>query len=146
MTSVPRDKWHRIIQQGVDAARYIDAGVISTDCQSRNVVLRQDTLHPFHIDFAQCLFAKFLGWRRFGETKFRLGNQEAIEAVMVGKLKRAGVRLPEIRYIDRDWDRLESILSRFSCSMFLLGAPWLGIWGVVVVGLLGWAVARAAGV
>ena len=104
--------------------------------------------HPpsFHIDFAQCFFAEVLGWRRFGETNFRLGNQEAIGAVMVGKLKRAGVRLPEIRYIDRDWDRLESILSRFSCSMFLLGAPWLGIWGVVVVGLLGWAVARAAGV
>jgi hypothetical protein len=102
-TSVPKEKWHGIIQRAVDAARYInDAGVINTDCQPRNVVVQQESLRPLHIDFGQCLFAEDMGWREFGETKLRLGNQAAIRSVMVGKLRRAGVDVPDVRYRNRD--------------------------------------------
>jgi serine/threonine protein kinase len=102
-TSVPKEKWHGIVQQSVDAARYInDAGVINTDCQPRNVVVQRESLQPFHIDFGQCLFAEDMGWREFGETKLRLGNQAAIGSVMLGKLRRAGVDVPNVRYTNRD--------------------------------------------
>ena len=104
-TDVPEHKWHGIVQQAVDAAQCInDAGVINLDCQPRNVVVQREDLRPFHIDFAQCLFAEDIGWTEFEETRLRLGNQKAIGNVMVGKLKRAGVHLPVIRYDNGDRD------------------------------------------
>lgn len=138
-TSVPKEKWHTIVQQGVDAARYInDAGVINTDCQPRNVIVQRESLRPLHIDFAQCLFAEDMGWEEFRETQLRLGNQRAIGGVMVAKLRRAGVDLPDIRYNNRDWGRLGSIFHSLPPAL----TSWSGIGYGVGVGVLAWVVAR----
>ncbi|KXX73657.1 Serine/threonine-protein kinase D [Madurella mycetomatis] len=138
-TSVPKQKWHTIIQQAVDIARYInDAGVINTDCQPRNVIVQRESLRPFHIDFAQCLFAEDIGWEEFQETKVCLGNQGAIGSVMVVKIRRAGVDLPDIQYDNRDWVRLGSIFHSFRLTL----TPWSGIGYGVGIGVLAWAVAR----
>ncbi|KAK0644225.1 hypothetical protein B0T16DRAFT_392612 [Cercophora newfieldiana] len=122
---IPRSKWHGIIQQAADAARYInDAGVINDDCQPRNVMVQRENLQPFHIDLAQCFFSDDLGWKYFGELRYRRDNQGAIGAIMLVKVKRqTGLRLPEIRYSYRNWGRLGAILSRV--SMVLM--PGLGI-------------------
>ncbi|KAK4201760.1 Serine/threonine-protein kinase [Triangularia verruculosa] len=145
-TNVPQHKWHSIIQQAVDAARYInDAGVINTDCQPRNVVVQRETLRPLHIDFAQCLFAEDMGWEEFGETKIMIDNQGAIGTVMVGKLQRAGVKLPEIRYNRfRDWGRVGRILTHFPFAV----TPWSGVGYGVGVGvlILAWVVVRRRGI
>ncbi|GAB1311957.1 Serine/threonine-protein kinase D [Madurella fahalii] len=138
-TSVPKQKWHGIIQRAVDAARYInDAGVINMDCQPRNVIVQRESLRPLHIDFAQCLFAEDMGSDEFRETRLRWDNQGAIGSVMVGKLRRAGVDLPDIRYNERDWGRLGSI---FHCFPQALN-PWSAIGYGVGVGVLAWVVAR----
>ena len=141
-TPLPHSSYLPIIQSAVTAARHInDAGVINTDCQPRNIIVHKKTLQPFHIDFAQCLFARDMGWQEFGETKRRLDNQGAIGAVMVAKVRRAGVRVGEVRYDRRDWGLLGRWAGRVEMRMG--GGSWLGAIGVGVgVGVVAWAVAR----
>jgi len=105
INSVPKEKFPSIVQLAVDAAEHINnAGVINLDCHPRNVVVERETLRPFHIDFAQCLFVEDLGCDEFRETARRLGNQRAIESVMAVKLRRQGVvNMPEVRYDRCRW-------------------------------------------
>ncbi|KAK3294543.1 uncharacterized protein B0H64DRAFT_400967 [Chaetomium fimeti] len=121
------------------ALSFTNAGVINTDCQPRNVVVQRESLRPLHIDFGHCLFAEDMGWQEFGETKVRLGNQGAIGSTMVGKLRRAGVDVPGVRYTNRDWGLLGSILSRFCLA---LTHPWARFGYGVGVGVLAWVVVR----
>ncbi|KAK5654687.1 hypothetical protein OQA88_7011 [Cercophora sp. LCS_1] len=144
-TDIPEQEWHGIVQRAVDAARYInDAGVINLDCQPRNVIVQRKTLKPFHIDFGRCLFAENMGWKKFGELKSWTDNQGEIGSIMSNKLRRAGVGLPEILYVDRDWGLFGSILTR----LHMEAAPWAGIgYGVgagIGVGVFAWVVARCA--
>jgi len=61
---IPKQDWYDIIQRAVDAVGYInDAGLINLDCQPRKVLVRRETLRPFHIDFALCRFAEDMGWK-----------------------------------------------------------------------------------
>ncbi|KAK1750432.1 Serine/threonine-protein kinase [Echria macrotheca] len=144
-TTVPRERWHGIVQRAVDAARYInDSGVINMDCQPRNVMVDQRTLQPKHIDFAQCLFADDMDWEEFGQLRYSKGNHHAIGGVMVVKLKKTvQYEGPEIRYSERDWGRFGNALVRLRFSAWTAMERWrLGLGFGAGVGVLAWVVWR----
>ncbi|KAK4450847.1 Serine/threonine-protein kinase [Podospora aff. communis PSN243] len=133
-TSIPKEKWHPIIQQAVDAARYInDAGVVKMDCQPRNVVVERETLRPFHIDFGLCVFAEDMGWEKFGERRLLKDNPRAIGIIMQNRMRSAGTVLADFRYVRRDWGRFGSMLTRLSLEMTSWSAQSIGV--VVAVGV-----------
>jgi len=151
ISSVPRERWHGIIQRAVDAARDInDSGVINYDCQPRNVMVDRQTLEPKHIDFAQCRFAEDMGWKEFGELKYSMGNPRAMGSVMVAKLQKTEhFQGPEIRCgSQRDWGWFGSALVRLR---FLAWTGWTATerWRVGVgfgagFGVLAWVMWRFA--
>ena len=147
--SVPRERWHGIIQRAVDAAHDInDSGVINCDCQPRNVMVDRKTLEPKHIDFAQCLFVEDMGWKEFEEVKYSLGNHRAIGSVMVTKLKKTvNFESPEIRYRQREWGWFGSALVRLRFLARTATERWrFGAGFGAGFGVLAWVLWRYVGV